>query len=96
MDTLTRAEELAVDAVIESLVDEAIERKHCCDECADHNKEASYSHYADGFSPRCGAYLGPSIPIRIVLTWDSVTCPACLNLKKSYEPWSRDIDTRGD
>lgn len=55
--------------------------------------ESLYRHKED---VRCGFYMGGWVSVRIALTWDSVTCPDCLKLKKESEPWSQYIDTRGD
>lgn len=53
-------------------------------------------HYFDGLNGiRCGQYMkGQSA--RASLNWDSVDCPDCLALKRAEEPWTVQIDTRGD
>lgn len=58
--------------------------------------ETLYTHYLDGLNNRCGIHPRPFISIRAAITWDYVTCPDCLKLKKDYEPWTVQIDTRGD
>jgi len=56
-----------------------------------------YVHYFDGLNGnRCGIHPPPFIDIRGAITWDCVTCPDCLKLKHDYEPWTVEIDTRGD
>jgi hypothetical protein len=56
-----------------------------------------YTHYFDGLNGnRCGIYIKPFISIRGALTWDCITCPDCLKLKRPDEPLTVEIDTRGD
>lgn len=58
--------------------------------------QSLYTHYFDGMNGnRCGFYMGPWVSTRGAITWDSVTCPDCLKLKKDHEPWTVQIDTRG-
>jgi len=59
-------------------------------------RESIYKHYFAGLDgSRCGFY-SPCETTQVALTWDSVTCPDCLKLKRESEPWTIDIDTRGD
>lgn len=59
--------------------------------------QSLYTHYFDSLTGnRCGIYVKPFVSIRGAITWDSVTCPDCLKLKRDYEPWTVEIDTRGD
>ena len=59
--------------------------------------ETLYCHYFDGLNGnRCRIQTRPFIAIRSTLTWDTTDCPDCLALKRPTEPWTVQIDTRGD
>ena len=59
--------------------------------------ETLHIHCFDGLNGhRCGLYIRPFIKTRCAITWDEVTCPMCLMMKKEDEPWSVEIDTKGD
>lgn len=59
--------------------------------------ESTYKHKDAGLGGvRCQYDPGPGITVRMVLSWDSVTCPDCLKLKQDWEPQSLPIDTTGD
>jgi hypothetical protein len=58
--------------------------------------ESAVSLYRHKDDVRCEFYMGPWTNVRIALTWDSVTCPDCLALKKDWEPETVTIDTKGD
>lgn len=59
--------------------------------------ESPYKHKDAGLGGvRCQYDPGPKGTVRMVLSWDSVTCPDCLKLKQDWEPQSQPIDTRGD
>lgn len=77
-------EELAIDKAIDTDIDAYIEAQHT-------------RHMFGGLNGvRCGYIPKLHESTKIALTWDSVTCPDCLAKKQDYEPWSADIDTRGD
>lgn len=72
-----------VDDMIETDIDQWVEDKHV----------RHMTAFLEGV--RCG-FLGHGKPVSITLTWDTVTCPACLAKKRPEEPWTQEIDTRGD
>ncbi len=76
-------EDQIIDESIETDIDTYIEGKNDRHMCA----------FLNGV--RCN-YRGKNKPVKVSLSWDSVTCPSCLALKKDSEPWTTDIPTQGD
>lgn len=76
--------EMALDRMVDAEIDDAIEAAHV------------YHKFGGLNGLRCGYQPKPFETTKISLTWDSVTCPDCLAKKRETEPWTTDIDTRGD